>query len=305
MNTRGTSRYMVYTFLGLLLLGNGCSATWKAYYNRGVEWYDQQFYTRAITEYQKAIVANPEVIPPRFNLAIAYTEKGMIPQAITEYQEILKRFPHHTESLINLATIYEQQSEFSLARDYLERAIRSAPHQAYPYTRLGLFYEKRGQEKLAMAAYQLALSRNPAHADTHYFLGRLLAKHQQIEEAIHHYKLAIEGGREDSHVYYALAQLYQDQGNLAQATRALEKAYLLQPENLQTAIELGLVYIKQHQHDLALKLYQSLQAQGKNQPEIQQQLRQLSQALSAHEGANRMHSRPPEKKPLKNVVSVD
>jgi tetratricopeptide (TPR) repeat protein len=126
-------------------------------YNRGVIYQSQGRFEEAISEYQKAIVLEPqygwawsnlgntwlslekvgeaiecfhkaiEIDPrdPTFhnNLGYAYSRQGQLDSARSEYETAVSLYPNYAAALLNLACLHSLQGNLDLSLSFLERAL--------------------------------------------------------------------------------------------------------------------------------------------------------------------------------------
>jgi len=89
-----------------------------------------------------------------FLTAVAYENLGKTPRAIKEYKKLILRNPERVEAYVNLANIYSSQGNYELAAKYLEESFNQHPVYADAYEGLQKLYAHK-----AAVAYKQALNK--------------------------------------------------------------------------------------------------------------------------------------------------
>jgi len=89
-----------------------------------------------------------------FLTAVAYENLGKTPRAIKEYKKLILRNPERVEAYVNLANIYSSQGNYELATKYLEESFNQHPVYAEAFEGLQKLYAHK-----AAVAYQQALNK--------------------------------------------------------------------------------------------------------------------------------------------------
>jgi len=146
-----------------------------------------------------------------FDKADKYLQKQKFEAALETFQEIYKYEPGDEEVLLNLGDLCLKLSRNTEAVRYL--------------TQLGDFYVKRNEAPKAIATYRKLLKVAPQDVGILTKLAPLLEKSQKTSEAEEAYRAAFE--------------IHRKVGAMAQALDCLEHIVKLDPDKLDTQVELG------------------------------------------------------------------
>jgi tetratricopeptide (TPR) repeat protein len=140
---------------GELLLSQSSNA--NAFFEQGVQKYNQGDYQSAIVDFDQAIRINP-------NFAEAFAFRGLalvgarrLEEAIADYTQALRLFPGNNQNIQNIAVVHRNRGN--------------------AFTNLGRFQE-------AISDFTLAIRLNPDYTDAYYQRGFLRSENNQVREAI-------------------------------------------------------------------------------------------------------------------------
>ena len=91
------------------------------------EYRKQGRFEKAITQFQAALLMQPNNLGVQSNLATIYLQAGQETEAILRYQRILMQDPDHVPTLLNLAVLSLQKNDRDALEEYLSRATVLAP----------------------------------------------------------------------------------------------------------------------------------------------------------------------------------
>jgi tetratricopeptide (TPR) repeat protein len=174
----------------------------------GVVYYRQSKFSEALSEFRRAIVADPGNTEASLNLAIALCDLSHYQEAETIFTDLAKQ-EHSTQNL-------PQSLILKLGLDH----GKLAQH----YENLGLF-------GLATEEYQKALKWVPSHTGLRLKLIRLLIKTAKREEAFTEATLLKTLSPENSLNYVFLGILYLQAGHKLDALKQWNRAVELDPSN--------------------------------------------------------------------------
>ena len=110
------------------------------YNYKGVHFYKQGEFEKAIAEFQYALKADPEYSQAYYNLGIVSDDKGLYEQAIKEYKKALQINPAYEEALVNLGIIYSNKGLFKDALKFYKKALKINPDDADVHLNIGIVY---------------------------------------------------------------------------------------------------------------------------------------------------------------------
>lgn len=138
-----------------------------------------------------------------FDIGLLYAAKGNIQKAITFYQQAISLNPQNIGALNNLGNIYNNQGNSDIALQCFNKILEINPNVHFIYNNISLIYKKAGMLHEALTSILKSLEIN----------ANIYESQQNA------------------------AQIYMSMGDNPKAAHHYEKAYTLQPNDLNVAIE--------------------------------------------------------------------
>ncbi len=133
----------------------------KRPYNRGTYLLELGRDREAIGQLEKALSAAPEVVTPRYHLALAYLRDGRTIEAVDALEEVVTRRPLDRDFRYALGCAYLMQGSVKEARREFEQAARFDAAFAPARFGVALALEMAGKRKDAAHAWRAFLEMNP------------------------------------------------------------------------------------------------------------------------------------------------
>ena len=221
------------------------------------EWVRKGELNRALEFAKRAVTSDAKNQDARLILAgllsTTYDNEG----AIREYRTILKQDPGHEEAAVYLAQVYAEDHKEAQARTFLEGFVKQNPEAAVAWYYLGRGYQRAGSNQKAAEAYGKALMVRKDFNQAGLALGVLLESTGQVEDAKKVYQKLYEE-LSDLSAASRLAALYIQEENYKAAIPYLELAVKEEPNDLNSKVKLGLVYMELDQLDQSEKVFKEL-----------------------------------------------
>ncbi len=231
----------------------------EAYANLGTLYAQQKQWQQALDYYQKALELQPNFAGVYQHLARVWQNLGQpqkAQQMLAQAQQIASPTPNTAPELFKLAEQAQQQGQLETALKYYQQAIQLAPNWKTAYQRLAAITEKMGLWQESTIYYRQLLQLKDApdspalpptrkqlllpatapssdSAASEISLGNACAQQQQWQAAILHYQKAIELNPQIAPAYRNLGRIYQQLGQLEQATSYWLQAMKLESQGLQ------------------------------------------------------------------------
>jgi tetratricopeptide (TPR) repeat protein len=125
----------------------------------------------AITNWRRAVSADPTNTENLLGLAYAYQEQGKYEDALIAYQKVLEADPGDTGALYNTGIIYLQLGRGDEAEEVLWDVLEVVPDHALAAKALGEYYIGKQHYKSALAALEPVIELRPHFADLQYLAG--------------------------------------------------------------------------------------------------------------------------------------
>jgi tetratricopeptide (TPR) repeat protein len=134
---------------------------------------DQERYSDAIEEYQKALVKRPDAPGMQFLIGVAYWAQRQLEPAEKAFQEAYKENPNDAMTNLYLGDIAVRYQRFSEALPFLMVAKQAQPDMPQVHVLLGTCYQAQKELQKAKAEFQAAVHADPAAAQPHYLLAQV------------------------------------------------------------------------------------------------------------------------------------
>lgn len=147
------------------------SGRWKGrdqginFYNRGLDYYAEGDYVRAIADFEAAIKLDPKMFDAYDDRGNVYYVKRDYDRAIADYSVAIKLNPSDARAYYNRGVAEMDQGDRERAFADFNFAIRFDSHQADAYFRRALIYKDRGDAPHALADFEMAAQLNPDDSD--------------------------------------------------------------------------------------------------------------------------------------------
>jgi tetratricopeptide (TPR) repeat protein len=192
-----------------------------------------------------------------YDLGVGLQDRGDLPAATEHYKEELSRHPEHLRARFNLAVIYHDQGNYAAAKEQYRRLLQYAPRHARSLVNLADIAVAEGDPVQAHALLLQAVEAEPDRAFPYSFLGRFLHEQGRLAPAQDAYEraLAIE---QDALTHYRLGILCLQQGQEEKAQQHFTHAVNLDQNEHHSLYQLALLAIRHNHSDAAARYLQRL-----------------------------------------------
>jgi len=192
--------------------------------NRG--WARQEMYDtlKAIADYQKALVLNPEGSLARHNLAVLSAKKGNLKEMEKLLTEAIERNPQEAHFYTARAINYTAQGDLTKAMTDYNSSIHLDPNNPDIWLRRGLLKEKTKDLNGALADLTESIKIKDDNAQAWVQRGNLMMKLNRAKDAHEDYTIAITHLPEFGYAYHCRALAQQRLGDLKAACEDMKTA---------------------------------------------------------------------------------
>ena len=134
---------------------------------------DQERYSDALEEYQKAVAKRPDAPGMQFLIGVAYWAQRQMEPAEKAFKEAYKENPNDAMTNLYLGDIAVRYQRFSDALPFLMVAKQAQPDMPQLHVLLGQCYQSQQELQKAKAEFQAAITADPTAAQPHYLLARV------------------------------------------------------------------------------------------------------------------------------------
>jgi len=116
------------------------SAEAREYFNKGVKYFDEHNYTKAIESYEQALSIDNNFIDAYDNLGLSFRHASNLDSSEYYYQISIRKYPKGTVALRNMGVLEVQRKNFGRATDYYNKALGIDSKDAEAYFGLSRVY---------------------------------------------------------------------------------------------------------------------------------------------------------------------
>jgi tetratricopeptide (TPR) repeat protein len=214
----------------------------EAYFNRGLEYYNNGDFDQAISEYNKVIQLVPNNANAYYNRGLAYAGKGDLDPAISDYDKAIQLNPDFFEAYINRGNAYFDNGNMDQAISDFDKAIQLNPDFVMAYYNRGNAYKDKGDLDRAISDFDQAIQLDPTLAQAYVNRGIAYSEQGDLDRAISDYDKAIQIRPDDTLTYFARGNAYRDKGDLDRALSDFDQAIQLNPNLADAYYNRGATY---------------------------------------------------------------
>ena len=220
---------------------------------------------QAKASYQTASSLAPDLLEPRYNLAMLLLDQGDSENSRRIMSEVCKSNAN-PEYIHDLGVVDEKLGQTQEALLCYQQAVQLLPNNSQFHYSLARRLYLDNQVEASVAEYQKSLQLDPNNIDAHNNLGVALADLGRYPEAVEQYEAALKINSNypeaQQNLGYAQAHTslgitYCKQGNSAKALEEYKKALVIDPNFADALYNLGLLYQNQGELDQAVQAYSS------------------------------------------------
>ncbi|MEO0834460.1 MAG: tetratricopeptide repeat protein [Cyanobacteria bacterium J06642_3] len=200
----------------------------KAWFSLGNLRQSQNQFETAEQAYRQALTLRPDSAPIYNNLGYVLQQQSKWSEAAVAYKQALSLMPNCTEADVNWGNALFAQGKLDPDQQL---------HYAQLNYKLGLKRHRVQDWQTAITYYRQAILMESQLIDAHYHLGLALQKQRKLTEAMACYQQVLQLAPDRGVVYYNLGQIFQDLGDLDQATHNFKLGLKLINPNYAPALE--------------------------------------------------------------------
>ncbi|MBS1957726.1 MAG: tetratricopeptide repeat protein [Cyanobacteria bacterium SZAS-4] len=214
------------------------STEFDEHYNKAVDLYSQDHYSKAIAECDQAIKADPQRYEAYLKKARALNQIGKAKEGLAEFNKCLK--------LKKLGEIYQSRGlSYRMLENYPAalsdwwRCIKMDPDYEKAYWRIADLQLKRRQYQDCLKVYALAIANKSTAARGYRKRGQLDALMNKYDQAIADHSASLKLKPDDPTTYYSRAKVHSQFKHFDLAVKDMRKAVELSPKDSSLYTVLG------------------------------------------------------------------
>ena len=239
--------------------------------------YFRKNYRNATENYNAFLSAYPDHMEASENLANVYMLSEQSEKACEIYSNIYKKFPSAFTEFEKYGMALFDTKQYQASIEMLEKALEENENSENINARLALAYQNIGDKEKAFEHFTKTFQLNPKLVALKFDYANLLGNMNKCNEAVEQYKEYLAAFPEDANAYRNLGLVYKKLDNNELALFNFEKSYSKDSSNIETKKELAYCYHKKKDYTNALKYYDFAL---KTEPENQELL--ANKALTLH-----------------------
>ena len=217
--------------------------------------YIRKNYKNAIENYTVFLNAYPEHLEASENLANVYYASAQPEKACELYAQLYKKYPSAFKDFSHYGMALYDTKQYKAASEILTKALDDNADDEAVLAKLALSYQNLGENNKALNYYKKIFAINPELTALRFDYANLLGNMGKNTEAVEEYKTYIKAFPNDANAYKNLGIVYKKQNEMDLALFNIEKAYTLDPSDNDIKKELGLCYHQKLDYINALKFY--------------------------------------------------
>ena len=191
---------------------------------------------------RKALEADSELAPARFQLGEVLRRQGRQDEAAEQYRHALRLKPGHAAAHNGLGLILKERQQIEGALEQFRLAVRSDPLGADAHANSGTIFLQQGEVEEATREFYRALQIKPDSPGVYRSLGVAQARLGRHRQAVNDFQQAISLKPDDAEAHYNLGLSQSELGRQREAIQAFQEAIGLRSDYAEAHSSLGVAY---------------------------------------------------------------
>lgn len=240
--------------------------------------------------------SNLMLLIPQLLSAWLREEMGLPEEALQRYLDLHRQFPGLPSMMLIIGEIYREKGQPEKAGYWFEKALERHPDNLNAYYHLARLREEQEDYPAMAGVYETLIRFSPNNPDLQCNLGNAYYYSGNFTDAMIHYASALQLGKDNKWK----AMIAQNMGNIeadylqnpSAAIAYYEMASVLDPEEVENYIQLGMLYFQKEDFETAEMIYRKALRYAPKHPKLHSNLGYLrwmandvDQALAYYEQA--------------------
>lgn len=218
----------------------------------GRELLEQGKFQAAITEFDRAVKADPKWVWSYMLRGTAYNRLGQLKMALADFDKGLEIDPKHYGLLVGRGSAFRSMGEFGRALADLNAAGEINPSGAEPYAFRAMIYSSQGDQVRALKEANTAVQLNPRYFQSYGSLGTVYAAMRQYDKAADAFDKAMQLYPHNFGNMVGRGTAYFNMGDGERALKDFTAALAINPNFASALVNRARVYIERGQHESAI-----------------------------------------------------
>ena len=213
----------------------------------------------------EALACYDQAMKYQENEPVLFNDRGNVLLALERYDEALNSYDralaiqaNYVQALDNRGIALQSLHRLTEAVESHQKAINLMPFNANAYNNCGNAFSALKKTKEALTYYGQAINLNPNFVEAHFNKGRTLLCLHRTKEALKSFKTVFELNPNNAPVCNLIGVQLSNQGSelMVEALEYFKAATVIDSKNAEFHYNLGIIYQRQQQFNLALEAYQ-------------------------------------------------
>jgi tetratricopeptide (TPR) repeat protein len=270
ISSLGTHRITVLTLLAAMLASlPGCrsSARAREHIEQGKQYFSQQQFSSAESEYRRAIQIDPDSAEAYYRLGLVQIEQEHPTAASQSLSRAVELDPKNLGARVRLGDLLVSSAQYSEARQQAEAVIQQDGRNAGAHRLLGEVALRQMDYVGAENELKQAISLDPHDPQTYGVLGLVELLDSENGAAEKSFQTAIDIKPEDPQTYINLADFYKGQNAPDRAEQVLRQGIVRLPKAVELPVAIAGLYVERSRTPEAKHLLDQVEADENNYPD--------------------------------------
>jgi tetratricopeptide (TPR) repeat protein len=211
----------------------------------------------AIDECKESLKTDPNSVDVHLMLGGIYSLNNEPDSALTEYATVLKLDSRNDEAAVFKTQVLVERDQIDEALKFIRTFTSTVKDSAAAWFYLGKLEQNKEHSNEAISAFRKALALRPGFTQASMALGMIFEVHGQNPQAMEVYEAQLEE-KQDIPISGRLVTIYLKANQMDKALALLQTMSVLDPEDLNTQLRIGLLHMQKEDWANARKTFETL-----------------------------------------------
>ncbi|MBN2723012.1 MAG: protein kinase [Deltaproteobacteria bacterium] len=231
-STVWNSTELAFKMIPIPVSGNQRENSALELYKIGRSWENKGEKTKARDFYFKAIMKNPDFYKAYNSLGNIFKNEKKYKKALKYFSKAIELKNDYVAPYNNRSLVFSAMEKFDSALGDLDKAVSLSPDNATLLNNRAWVYKMLGKNESALKGYEQLLKKSPKNRRYLFNYGRMNLETGDIGKAEITFRKVMEVDNKYVHTYVELARIAYLRKKTAEASMYIEKAYEIEPGNM-------------------------------------------------------------------------
>ena len=211
----------------------------------------------AIDECKASLALDPTSVDVHLMLGGVYSLNNETESSLTQYEAVLKIDPKNDEAAVFKTQVLVEKDRTDDALKFIRNFTAKVTDSAAAWYYQGKLEQAKDHQNESINAYRKALALRPGFSQASLALGLIFEVHKENPKAVEVYEAQLEE-KQDIQVAGRLVTLYLKANQMDSALKLLQTMAVLDPEDLNTQLRIGLLQMQKEEWTTAQKTFETI-----------------------------------------------